>query len=247
MRPGAYVHQRANDLTLVEDGQRLLGIARDEEPEAGVVQEVAQKGRDVGLVLHHQHRPWHARIVVHAHKDQPPFSQSLRRACAARSSATGVLEVTAERPEGSTEMTRLTTTLTSAAAAGLTALAVTVAAPASGGDTPPDKEAGTVEHREGGMSAQELQTCLLENGATGVPGEEGEGRALKEWIVAHQNDDSARAALKACDVYFGDEKPDQVGPTGKPDCGPVTVDKPEAVAPAEGTGRTSTARMSPAV
>ena len=134
-------------------------------------------------------------------------------------------------------MTRLTTTLTSAAAAGLTALAVTVAAPASGGDTPPDKEAGTVEHREGGMSAQELQTCLLENGATGVPGEEGEGRALKEWIVAHQNDDSARAALKACDVYFGTQKPDQVRRADKVECAPMPAEKIKAVAAGERAGR----------
>jgi hypothetical protein len=142
-------------------------------------------------------------------------------------------------------MSRLTTTLTSAAAAGLTALAVTVAAPASGDDTPPDKGAGTVEHREGGMAPLELQACLLGNGATGVPGEEREGRALKEWIVAHQDDDSARSALKACDVYFGDKQPHQVGTTGKPDCGPVAGEKTGAAA--EATGRTSTARISPAM
>jgi hypothetical protein len=143
-------------------------------------------------------------------------------------------------------MGRLTTTLTATAAAGLTALAVTVAAPASGGDTPPDKGAGTVEHREGNTTPLELQDCLQSHGATGAPGEEREGRALKEWIVAHQDDESARAALKACDVLFGDEKPAQAGPARKPDCAPAAGEKRTDVAAAKRMGRASAVRVRPA-
>jgi hypothetical protein len=156
-------------------------------------------------------------------------------------------------------MGRLTTTLTSAAAAGLTALAVTVAAPASGGNTPPDKGAGTVEHRKGNTTPQELQDCLQSHGATGVPGEEREGRALKEWIVTHQDDEAVRAALKACDVYFG--KPAEVGQVGKSDCSAVAGEKSKAgksdcsavagekskaVDAAKQKGRATTARVRPA-
>jgi hypothetical protein len=144
-------------------------------------------------------------------------------------------------------MGRLTTTLTSAAAAGLTALAVTVAAPASGGDTPPDKGAGTVEHREGNTTPQELQDCLQSHGATGVPGEEREGRALKEWIVTHQDDETVRAALKACDVYFGDQKPAQVGQVGTSDCSAVAGEKSKAVDAAKQKGRAATVRARPAM
>ncbi len=143
-------------------------------------------------------------------------------------------------------MGRLTTTLTSAAAAGLTALAVTVAAPASGGGAPPDKAAGTVEQREGNTTPRELQDCLQSHGATGVPGDASEGRALKEWIVAHQDDESARPALKACDVYFGDRKPDQVRRAGKPDCGSVAGEKGTAVDLAKQKGRGATVRVRPA-
>ena len=143
-------------------------------------------------------------------------------------------------------MGRLTTTLTSAAAAGLTALVVTVAAPASGGNTPPDKGGGTVEHREGNTTPLELQDCLQSHGATGVPGEEREGRALKEWIVAHQDDESDRAALKACDVYFGDQKPDQVGRVGKSDCSAVAGEKSKAVDAAKQKASGSTVRVKPA-
>lgn len=142
-------------------------------------------------------------------------------------------------------MGRLTTTLTSAAAAGLTALAVTVAAPASGGNTPPDKGAGTVEHRKGNTTPQELQDCLQSHGATGVPGEEREGRALKEWIVTHQDDEAVRAALKACDVYFG--KPAEVGQVGKSDCSAVACEKSKAVDAAKQKGRATTARVRPAI
>ncbi|MEA2193371.1 MAG: hypothetical protein QOI73_3492 [Solirubrobacteraceae bacterium] len=144
-------------------------------------------------------------------------------------------------------MGRLTTTLTSAAAAGLTALVVTVAAPASGGDTPPDKGAGTVEHREGNTTPQELQDCLRSHGAAGVPGEQREGRALKEWIVTHQDDEAVRAALKACDVYFGDQKPAQVGQVGKSDCSAVAGEKSKAVDAAKQKGRATTVRTRPAV
>jgi hypothetical protein len=144
-------------------------------------------------------------------------------------------------------MGRLTTTLTSAAAAGLTALAVTVAAPASGGNTPPDKGAGTVEHREGNTTPQELQDCLQSHGATGVPGEEREGRALKEWIVTHQDDEAVRAALKACDVYFGEKKPAEVGQVGKSDCSAVAGEKSKAVDAAKQKGRATTARVRPAI
>ena len=144
-------------------------------------------------------------------------------------------------------MGRLTTTLTSAAAAGLTALAVTVAAPASGGDTPPGKGAGTVEHREGNTTPQELQDCLQSQGATGVPGEQSEGRALKEWIVAHQDDQSVRAALKACDVYFGDQKPDRVGQVGKSECSAVTGEKSKAVDAGKQQRRASAVRVRPAM
>jgi hypothetical protein len=143
-------------------------------------------------------------------------------------------------------MGRLTTTLTSTAAAGLTALALTVAAPASGGDPLPDKGGGTVEHREGNTTPLELQDCLQSHGATGVPGEESEGRALKEWIVAHQDDESARAALKACDVYFGDQKRDQAGRAGKPECGPAGGEKGRAVAADKQMGRTTAVRVRPA-
>jgi hypothetical protein len=157
------------------------------------------------------------------------------------------MDVNVQRSKGSTAMGRLTTTLTSAAAAGLTALAVTVAAPASGGDTPPDKEAGTVEHREGNTTPLELQDCLQSHGATGVPGEEREGRALKEWIVTHQDVESVRAALKACDVYFGEQKPTPVGGAGKPDCAPVAGRKSTAVAAGKQKGRETTVPVTPAM
>lgn len=127
-------------------------------------------------------------------------------------------------------MSRLTTTLTSAAAAGLTALAVAVAATADGGGTPADKKS---EQREGGTTPQALQACLQSNGATGVPGDERAGRGLKEWIAAHQDDESVRAALKACDVYFGDKKPDEGRRVDKAECGPVPAEKREAVAAAK--------------
>ena len=143
-------------------------------------------------------------------------------------------------------MGRLTTTLTSAAAAGLTALAVTVAAPASGGDTPPDKGVATVEHRDGNTTPRELQDCLQSHGATGAPGEEREGRALKEWIVAHQDDASVRAALKACDVYFDDQKSAQAGPAGKPDCARAPGEKSKAVAADKRTGRATAVEVRPA-
>jgi hypothetical protein len=129
-------------------------------------------------------------------------------------------------PEGSTTMGRLTTTFTSAAAAGLTALVVTVVAPAAGGDSPrAGKESATVERHEGHSTPQELQACLQDHGATGVPGEERGGRALKEWIVEHQDDESVRSALKACDVYFDEGKPGQGEPAGKADCGPAPGEK----------------------
>lgn len=107
-------------------------------------------------------------------------------------------------------MGRFTTTLTSAAAAGLTALAVTVAAPAIGDDGEngkTDTAGGKVEHRDG-PTPQGLKACLERHGATGVPAwDADEGRALKQWIVAHQSDASAKTALQACDVYFDGKKP----------------------------------------
>jgi hypothetical protein len=142
-------------------------------------------------------------------------------------------------------MRGLTPTLTAAAAAGLTALVITVSAPASGGDNPPDKEVTTVEHHESNTTPQELQTCLRDHGATGVPGDEREGRALKEWIVEHQDDQSARTALKACDVYFDGQKPGAPGPSGKPDCGPVDAEKGKAAAAAKRKGRATAVRRSP--
>ena len=126
-------------------------------------------------------------------------------------------------------MRRLTTIITSAAAAGLTALAVAVAAAAAGGGTPADKQ--------GGSAPLELQACLESHGATGVPGEEREGRGLKEWIVAHQDDESVRAALKACDVYFGDHKPDEVRRADKVECGPMPAEKAKAIAAGKRAGR----------
>jgi hypothetical protein len=131
-------------------------------------------------------------------------------------------------------MGRLTTRLTAAAASGLTALAVTVAVPALGDDPAPDKGAAKVEHRETDTTPQELQACLVSHGATGVPGDEDEGRALKQWIVAHQGDESAKAALLACDVYFdGGKKSDHAQPGEKPDCAGPASGKPDAVAAAK--------------
>ena len=71
-------------------------------------------------------------------------------------------------------MGRLTTTLTSAAAAGLTALAVTVTAPASGGNTPPDKGAGTaadVADWLEAVRAADPDVCVefVSEGPAGVP------------------------------------------------------------------------------
>ena len=131
-------------------------------------------------------------------------------------------------------MRRLTTTLTSAAAAGLSALAVAVAATASGGGTPADKQ---VQHSEGNTAPLEFQASMQSHGATGVPGEEREGRGLKEWIVAHQDDESVRAALKACDVYFGDQKPGQARRADKVDCAPMPAEKSKEVPAGEATAR----------
>ncbi len=112
-------------------------------------------------------------------------------------------------------MPRVTTAVCSAAAAGLTALAVTVAGPALGAGSPPGGPDKQVEHQSG-PTPQALQACLQDHGATGVPGDERDGRALKEWIVAHQGDASVRDALKACDVFF--ETKDGSGPGAKPGC-----------------------------
>ena len=118
-------------------------------------------------------------------------------------------------------MPRMTTTVCSAAAAGLTALAVTVAGPALGAGSPSDGPGKQVEHQNG-PTPQALQACLQEHGATGVPGEEREGRALKEWIVTHQDDAAVRDALKACDVLFEVKDGSGPGPGDKPGCaGPV--------------------------
>jgi hypothetical protein len=117
----------------------------------------------------------------------------------------------------------MTTAFCSAAAAGLTALAVTVAGPALGAGSPsggPDKQVD--DHP--GPTPQALQACLQDHGAKGVPGDEREGRALKEWIVAHQDDTSVRDALKACDVFF--ETKDGAGPGAKPGC--ASPDGPKA-------------------
>lgn len=115
-------------------------------------------------------------------------------------------------------MSRLTTPFAAAASAGLTALAVTAVAPAIGADTAsPAKDGARIEHRTG-PSVDELRACLQANGATGVPGDEREGRALKEWIVARQGDESDRAALKACDVYFDASKPGSRPAGGPTDC-----------------------------
>jgi hypothetical protein len=132
-------------------------------------------------------------------------------------------------------MGRLRTTLTAAAASGLTALAVTVAVPALGDDTPRAKDGANVEHHETDTTPQLLQACLASHGATGVPGDEDAGRALKQWIVAHQSDESAKAALRACDVYFdGGKKPgDHAQPGEKPDCAGPASGKHEAVAAAK--------------
>jgi hypothetical protein len=113
-------------------------------------------------------------------------------------------------------MPRVTTALCSAAAAGLTALAVTVAGPALGAGSPsggPDKQ---VDHQNG-PTPQALQACLQDHGAAGVPGDERDGRALKEWIVSHQDDKSVRDALSACDVLF-ETQGGPGGPGGKPGC-----------------------------
>jgi hypothetical protein len=116
-------------------------------------------------------------------------------------------------------MPRMTTTLCSAAAAGLTALAVTVAGPALGAGSPPGKPVKEADHQNG-PTPLALQACLQDHGATGVPGDEREGRALKEWIVAHQDDASVRDALKACDVFFDEAKDGSNGPApgSKPGC-----------------------------
>jgi len=132
-------------------------------------------------------------------------------------------------------MRRFTTTLSAAAASGLTALAVTVAVPALGNDTVPDKAVTKVEHRESETTPLQLQACLTSHGATGVPGDEDEGRALKQWIVAHQSDESAKAALQACDVYFdaGKKPNDHAGLGEKPDCAVPASGKPDTVAAAK--------------
>jgi hypothetical protein len=102
--------------------------------------------------------------------------------------------------------------LAAAAAAGLTALAVTVAAPAAS-----DDKGGKVE-RNDGPTPEALISCLEGHGATGIPdADEGAGRALKQWIVDHQGDKSVRGALEACDVYFVDEAK-RGGPDGAVRC-----------------------------
>ena len=145
-------------------------------------------------------------------------------------------------------MGRLKTLLTAVAAAGLTALAITVAAPAAGGGgTLPEKEAGKVERHDTGPGPLELQSCLQSHGATGVPGDEREGRGLKEWIVGHQDDASVQDALQACDVYFEGEKPDRVEQAAKPDCGPVEADKRKGITAGKDKRRTITEGLRPAV
>jgi hypothetical protein len=124
---------------------------------------------------------------------------------------------------------RLTTTLTAAAAAGLTALAVTVAAPAANEPSGGKGEGKVVATQ--GPTPEALISCLENHGATGIPSAgEGDGRALKEWIVTHQTDESTRSALQACDVWFGDKRPGQGGAEGQVECaGPkpaqATADK----------------------
>ena len=120
-------------------------------------------------------------------------------------------------------MGRLNIMLTGAAASGLTALAVTVAAPAIGQDSaPPSKDDGRVKVEQKGPTADELHDCLVNHGAKDVPAADaGEGRALKQWIVEHQKDESSRAALEACQVWFDDKRPEGATPEehkGKPDC-----------------------------
>jgi hypothetical protein len=67
------------------------------------------------------------------------------------------------------------------------------------------------------------------------PGDEDEGRALKQWIVAHQSDESAKAALQACDVYLdaGKKPNDHAQPGEKPDCAAPASGKPDTVAAAK--------------
>jgi hypothetical protein len=112
--------------------------------------------------------------------------------------------------------------LTTAVAAGLTALAVTATAPAlggSGGEPTADKPGRTIE-REQGPQPDDLVACLRAHGAQGVPAaDDGAGRTLKQWIVEHQADAAARDALTACDVLFDDDKKDGAGEATE--CGPA--------------------------
>ena len=109
---------------------------------------------------------------------------------------------------------RLTTTLAATAAAGLSALAVTVAAPAANDGAGEDKVV-----RSAGPTPDALISCLERHGATGLPGaDEDAGRALKQWIVAKQGDASLRDALKACDVYFDEKRPEHGDPDGAATC-----------------------------
>lgn len=112
----------------------------------------------------------------------------------------------------------LKSTMAAAAAAGLTAMALTAAAPAANEGDSKDVGRAKVVQSEG-PTPEALTSCLSTHGATGVPAaDEGAGRALKEWIAAHQEDASVRSALKACDVYFADEEPKQGASDGALTC-----------------------------
>jgi hypothetical protein len=124
-------------------------------------------------------------------------------------------------------MRGLKTTLTATAAAGVTALAITVTASGAGGD---GGGPAKVERRTDGPTPAALVACLQSHGATGLPSPDaGDGRALKEWIVAHQDDPAARPALKACDVWFDVKKAPEGGGIDKAPCAaPAPGDEPKA-------------------
>jgi hypothetical protein len=135
---------------------------------------------------------------------------------------------------------RLTTILAATAAAGLTALAVTVAAPAANDSGEGDGVRDGKVVRTEGPTPEALISCLASHGATGVPGaDEDAGRALKQWIVAHQSDASVRGALEACDVYFDDKRPKHGDPDDAVACpapAPAAAKRNALRGPASATG-----------
>lgn len=125
-------------------------------------------------------------------------------------------------------MRQLTTTFGAAAVAGLAGLAIAGATPVMGAaEHTPDKGSAKVEHRAGTeVRPIELRACLQSHGATGVPGDERQGLALKEWISTHQDEKMLRGALTACDAAFRVSESGGPAKRGAPDCAVAAGEKP---------------------